>query len=47
MTDKKYPCEKCDIRKYHARVFDVHFDHIDCPCECPYEKEKECEGNDR
>lgn len=31
-------CEDCPIRKYYAKVFDIHFDEKDCICECPYEK---------
>ena len=31
-------CETCEIRKYYARAFDIHFDYMDCPCECPFDK---------
>lgn len=46
MTDKKYLCEKCEIRKFYAKVFDIHFDHIDCFYECPF-VEGEVQNNDR
>lgn len=27
-------CKDCPIRKYYAKVFDIHFDYKDCPCKC-------------
>lgn len=24
-------CKNCKLRKYYAKVFDVHFDYRDCP----------------
>ena len=35
-------CENCKLREYYARVWDIHFDYLDCPfdyLDCPY-KEK-------
>ena len=29
-------CKDCEIRKYYAKMFDIHFDDKDCPCKCPY-----------
>lgn len=31
-------CKDCELRKYYAKAFDMHFDEKDCPCNCPYEK---------
>lgn len=31
-------CDDCELRKYYARVFDIHFDEKDCICKCPYRK---------
>ncbi len=44
MTDKKYPCEKCKIRELYAKWFDIHFDYIDCPYECPFVENQDKEG---
>ena len=44
MTDNKYPCENCEIRKYHAKCMDIHFDHIDCPYVCPFVNNQDREG---
>lgn len=27
-------CKDCELRKYYARVFDMHFDYMDCPFKC-------------
>ena len=24
-------CKNCRLRKYFAKVWDIHFDYIDCP----------------
>lgn len=31
-------CEHCPIKKYYAKMFDIHFDEKDCICECPYKE---------
>ena len=37
-----HPCECCPIRKFYARVFDMHFYGADCFYECgDYKKWKE------
>ncbi len=42
MTNKKYPCEKCELKKAIARGMDLHwFDNEDCPFECPFVNESE------
>ena len=42
----KYPCEKCKIKSYFAKVFDVHWlDNKDCPYKCVYFNKEECEHN--
>lgn len=34
---KDCPCKDCEVRKYFARAFDMHWhDGADCPYECPY-----------
>ena len=33
-------CEECDYRQLMAKVFDMHFDFLDCPKECE-EKDKQ------
>lgn len=44
MTDNKYPCDKCKIKKAHAKFLDLHWlDHEDCPYVCPFVKECEKE----
>ena len=32
-------CKNCPIRKSYARSFDMHFDWIDCPYDCPNDYE--------
>ena len=32
-------CKECEIRKYYAKAFDIHFDIKDCPCECKVKEE--------
>lgn len=32
-------CEKCDLRSYYARTFDMHFDWVDCWFDCPNDYE--------
>mgnify|MGYP003323770263 CR=1 FL=1 len=36
-------CRNCPIRKYYAKMFDIHFDEKDCGLKCP---EKEGEKNE-
>ena len=44
MTDKKYPCKKCKIKKAYAKM-DFHWlDHEDCPYVCPFVKNQDKEG---
>jgi len=46
--DKKKPCTKCQIRKWYAKKFDLHFSGEDCPYVCePYEtwKAEQKEGD--
>ena len=31
---EKPNCESCDIRKYFAKSYDIHFDERDCPIKC-------------
>ena len=44
-------CEECDYRQLMAKVFDMHFDILDCPKECEEcdrltdNQRKETEGN--
>ena len=33
-------CENCEMRKYYAKMFDVHFGWADCPYECDYASER-------
>ena len=33
------PCDKCTIREYYAKSFDMHFRGEDCLFECPIYKE--------
>lgn len=41
MNDKKYPCNKCKIKKAYAKMGFHWLDHEDCPYVCPLVKEKE------
>ena len=35
MTERKKPnCESCELRKYYAKSYDIHFDGRDCPIKC-------------
>ena len=35
-------CVNCEIRKFYANAYDVHFDYKDCPIPCKAKKrEKE------
>ena len=35
MAEREKPnCESCDIRKYFAKSYDIHFDERDCPIKC-------------
>ena len=44
-------CLVCPIRKYYAKVYDMHFDYKDCPARCPYDpiekKEKKDENRNQ
>lgn len=45
MTEPKYPCTDCDMRKIYAILFDFHISGEDCPYKCEkwerYKAEKE------
>lgn len=28
-------CKDCELRKYYAKAFDIHFDKKDCGLKCP------------
>ena len=34
-------CKDCELRKYYAKAFDIHFDEKDCICKCPYKSGKD------
>ena len=41
MTEKKYPCAKCKIKKAYAKM-DFHWlDHEDCPYVYPFVKKNQ------
>lgn len=42
-------CENCKLREYYARIWDIHFDYLDCPYKekCKYsEAEFEEKGDE-
>lgn len=40
VEDAKPDCKNCEIRKYYAVAFDIHFSKEDCPYDCESEEQK-------
>ena len=40
----EYPCDKCDIKKDHAKMDFRWLDHKDCPYVCPFVKKEKMDG---
>ena len=37
--ERNEKCRKCTTRKFYAKMFDMHFDWVDCPYDCEHDIE--------